>query len=70
MTRYRQSTRKFLILYLTDALSAPLSQIAKDLDKEPRVVRNYLRHFDEDFEVVGKRWVTTSRVVRGRIVPR
>lgn len=54
MTRYREKTRRTIISELENEGSLTVSQLSTRLGKENRVIRNYLHHYREDFEVKGQ----------------
>ena len=68
MTRYRERTRRFLILYLIDAGFATVKQMARDLGRDERVIRNYLQHFREDFYFKDGKWGTSKTVKKNKVL--
>lgn len=68
VTRYREKMRRGIIIFLAEEGPSPISEIAAAMDRDQRVIRNYLRHFSEDFEVTGSgieaRWKTLRKLTR------
>lgn len=64
MTRYRQKMRRGIIIFLAEEGPSKLGDIASAMGRDPRVIRNYLRHFTEDFELRGKFWHTTRALTK------